>query len=66
MWNLNNKLKISQEIKVNMLLAQNIKSLLLPINSQFPNALMNSSWYLVCTSKELLYSLFGHEHEQAY
>ena len=45
MRNLNNILKVNQEIKANILLAQNIKSLSLSVNSQFPNVLMSFSTY---------------------
>ena len=45
MQNLNNILKVNQEIKANILLTQNIESLSLSINSQFPNVLMNFSAY---------------------
>ena len=56
MWNFNNILEVSHEIKVRMLLARNIEFLSSSVNSQFPKMLMNFSWYLAHTSK----NLYGH------
>lgn len=68
MQNLNNILEVNRKTEVSMLLAQNVEYLSLWINSQFPKVLMNFLWYLLCTSKELVCSLFGddYDHDQAY